>query len=234
MRLKIFVITMMAVLVIVACDTRERVKAPEVTSQKSMSSSHEVVVKEAIQANSYTYLYVSEDTKEYWIATAKQPFEVGMTLYYDQGMEMKDFTSKEIDRTFDSIYFVGKMRGTSSANASSGRKAVAPAKDIAVEKVAGGLSIAELYANKADYEGKVVTVRGQVTKFNSGIMGRNWVHLQDGTKSGDAFDLTLTTQAVVSKNDVVVFSGTVSLNKDFGAGYVYELILEEATLAAES
>jgi hypothetical protein len=241
MRVKLFVLTMMAMMTIIACDSKERVKAPEqnpevIAGRQSQGNAHTILVKEVIQANSYTYLFVAEGDQEYWIATAKQPLDVGMTLYYDMGLEMKDFTSKEVDRTFDTIYFVGQLRGTSSAAASgmSGKKAMEPAKDISIEKVAGSVSIEELYANKADYEGKVVTVHGQVTKFNAGIMGRNWVHLQDGTKSGEAFDVTITTKAVVSKDDVVVFSGKVALNKDFGAGYKYDLILEEAELSAES
>ena len=241
MRFKLFVLTMMAVLVIVACDSKQRVKAPAhdpqaATSQQSLGNAHTILVKEVIQAKSYTYLFVTEGDKEYRIATAKQPLDVGMTLHYDQGLEMQDFTSKEIDRTFDSIFFVGQMRGTSSAAASAmgGKKSMEEAKEISIEKVAGSISIAELFSKKGDYEGKIVTVRGQVTKFNAGIMGRNWVHLQDGTKSGDAFDITITTQAVVSKDDIVVFSGKVALDKDFGAGYLYELIIEEANLSSES
>ncbi|NQV41572.1 MAG: SH3-like domain-containing protein [Candidatus Marinimicrobia bacterium] len=241
MRVKLFVVTMMAIMTIVACDSRQRVKAPEENPQatstpQSQGDSHTILVKEVIQANSYTYLFVAEGDKEYWIATAKQPLEAGMTLNYDMALEMKDFTSKEVDRTFDSIFFVGQMRGTSSAaaNAMASKKTVETAKDISIGKVDGSISIQELYTNRTDYEGKVVVVHGQVTKFNAGIMGRNWVHLQDGTKSGDAFDVTITTNAVVSKDDVVVFSGKVALGKDFGAGYKYDLILEEAELSAES
>ena len=241
MRIKLFVITMMAVMTIIACDSKERVKAPQnnpqgTATQRSLGNSHTILVKEVIQASSYTYLFVAEGDKEFWIATAKQPIEAGMTLTYDEGLEMKDFTSKEIDKTFDSIFFVGQMRGSSNAatNPMASKKAMEPAKDISIEKVAGSISIQELYTNKAGYAGKVVTVHGQVTKFNAGIMGRNWVHLQDGTKAGDAFDVTITTQAVVSKGDVVVFSGKVGLDKDFGAGYTYDLILEEAELSAES
>jgi len=78
---------------------------------------HNIIIKKVIQANSYTYLRASEGGKEYWIATAKQPLEVGMTLHYDQGLEMKDFTSKEIGRTFGSIWYVSNLRSTSSAAA---------------------------------------------------------------------------------------------------------------------
>ena len=241
MRLKLFVLIMIAMMTIIGCESRERVKAPAKDAQpaaphQAMGAAHTILVKEVIQADSYTYLFVSEGDKEYWIATAKQPLEVGMTLNYDMGLEMKDFTSKEVDRTFDSIFFVGQMQGTSSAAATAmgSKKVMEPVKDISIKKVAGSISIQELYTNKAKYVGKIVTVNGQVTKFNAGIMGRNWVHIQDGTKSGDAFDVTITTQAVVSKDDVVVFSGKVALDKDFGAGYKYDLILEEASLSAES
>lgn len=239
MRFKLFVILMMTSLLFIGCETKKRVKAlpadhQAAAPQQNMGAAHEVVVKEAIHANSYTYLLVTEGSEEYWIATAKQPIEAGMTMYYDKGLEMKDFASKEIDRTFESIWFVGKMSGLSSASSGAMNKSMAPATNIAVEKVAGGVSVAELYENRADYEGKVVSIRGQVTKFNSKIMGRNWVHIQDGTKSGEAFDVTITTDATVEKGDVVVFNGTVGLNKDFGAGYVYDIIIEAAELSAES
>lgn len=237
MRFNAILILTTSILMIVACDTKPRVKASNqdvMTGSKAQTAAHTIVVKEVLQANSYTYIYVSEGDAEYWIATAKQPLEVGMTLHYDKGMEMNDFTSKEIDRTFDSIFFVNQIRGTSSANARSGKNTMEALKDISVEKVPGSLSIAELYDNKAEYAGKMVTITGQVTKFNSGIMGRNWVHLQDGTTSGEDFDVTVTTTASVSKGDVVVFSGTVALDKDFGAGYIYDLIIEEAELSTES
>jgi len=239
MRFKIFVLIITSLLLIVACDSKERVKAPEHNSEAAataaaMGSAHTILIKEVMQGNTYTYLYAAEGDKEYWIATAKQPIEAGMTLHYDQGLEMQDFTSKEVDKTFDSIWFVGQLRGMSSAAMASGTKKVEKAKNVAVEKVAGGVTVQELYANKAKYEGEMVSIRGQVTKFNAAIMGRNWVHLQDGTTSGDAFDITITTSASVSKDDIVVFSGKVALNKDFGAGYKYEVIIEDATLSAES
>jgi len=239
MRFKLFVILMMTSLLFIGCETKKRVKAlpadhQAAAPQQSMGAAHEVVVKEAIHANSYTYLFVTEGSEEYWIATAKQPIEAGMTMYYDKGLEMQDFTSKEIDKTFESIWFVGKMRGQSSAASGNMNRTMTTAANVEVEKVAGGVSVAELYDKRADLEGKAVSIRGQVTKFNSNIMGRNWVHIQDGTKSGEAFDVTITTEATVEKGAVVVFNGKVALNKDFGAGYVYDLIIEEAELSTES
>ena len=106
-------------------------------------------------------------------------------------------------------------------------------RNISVDKIAGGVTVQDLYADMSGYEGKTVSIHGEVTKFNTKIMGRNWVHLQDGSSSGDYFDLTITTMAPVKVGDVVVFKGVVTLNKDFGAGYKYDLIMEEAVLIRE-
>lgn len=242
MRFKFLFILVLVSMVFMACESRERVPAPkavksmESSQKQSAPTSHKITVDEVIQGNTYTYLNVTEADMKYWIATAKQPIETGMTLFYDQGLEMKDFTSKEVNKTFDSIWFVGKLRGTSSASShmAAGTPGAAMAKDVKVEKVEGGVTVQDLYVGKSGFEGKAVTIRGTVTKFNSGIMGRNWVHIQDGTSSGDYIDVTITTDAMVNMGDVVVFQGTVALNKDFGAGYVYDLIIEQAKLIVNS
>ena len=71
-------------------------------------------------------------------------------------------------------------------------------------------------------------IKGQVTKFSPNIMGKNWVHIQDGTNDSGNYDLTVTTNDVVKVGDVVTFEGTIVLKKDFGAGYFYEVIMEDA------
>ena len=246
MQIKIIGISVLTLLTLIACDSKERVKAPakvpveKPVSQAPAATGHKIVVKDVIQAPSYTYLKVSEQGQEYWIATTKQPIETGTILNYEQGLEMKNFTSKELDRTFDSIWFVSQLRGDADTPAKQdgalspyGGSAAAPDADIHVEKLADGVDIATLYANRSDYADKTVRIRGQVTKFNPNIMGRNWVHIQDGTRSGEAFDVTITTPAMVQPGDVVVFQGKLALNKDFGAGYRYDLIIEEAELLAE-
>ena len=97
---------------------------------------------------------------------------------------------------------------------------------------AGGLSIADIWAKRATLANTSVTVRGTVVKVNNGIMGFNWLHLQDGSgKASDATnDLTVTTDAVVKVGDVVTVTGILAIKKDFGAGYSYEAILEKATV----
>ncbi|MEA3287191.1 MAG: GW dipeptide domain-containing protein [Candidatus Marinimicrobia bacterium] len=245
MRFSFIVISSVVMVTLVACDSKERVKAPEqsqstATPHQTASNNHQVKVEEVIQAKSYTYLRVTEGSQEYWIATSKQIIEEGQTLHYGQGLEMKNFTSKELERDFESIWFVGQMDGagsmarSTSSTSPSGNHPNVRTESISVEKVTDGVSIQELYADMSAFEGKTVSVRGEVTKFNSKIMGRNWVHLQDGTSSGEYFDVTITTMDPVKVGDVVVFKGKVTLKKDFGAGYKYDLIIEEAVLVAES
>ncbi len=93
------------------------------------------------------------------------------------------------------------------------------------------VTIQALYAGKDRFKGQQIRINGKVVKVNNGIMGKNFVHIQDGTGSAGANDLTITTQDVVHVGDRVVVTGVVTIDRDFGAGYSYPLILEEATVA---
>jgi hypothetical protein len=99
---------------------------------------------------------------------------------------------------------------------------------IDIAPVEGSIELSELFLNKDKYNGKVVQVTGKCVKVNPMIMGRNWVHIQDGSAEGP--DLTVTTTANVQLNDIVSFEGIIALNKDFGAGYKYDIIMEQARL----
>jgi hypothetical protein len=78
-----------------------------------------------------------------------------------------------------------------------------------------------------------VAVRGTVVKFLPQILGKNWVHLRDGSGSatGKDEDLTVTTQDTAAVGEVVTATGTVFTDRDFGSGYTYPVILEEAKLS---
>lgn len=198
---------------------------------------HEVKVAEVVQTSNYTYLKVSENGAENWIAVNRQEAAVGEVYYYEQALEMKNFNSKELNRTFETIYFVQGMSKEPIAAAPEtpmGTKAVQPTltvkEGISVAPAEGGVSIAVLYADREKYSGKSIKMKGQVVKINEEVMGKNWIHIQDGTKDGENFDLTITTLDKVKVDEVVTFEGTISLKKDFGYGYFYELIMEDAKL----
>ncbi|MBV5314562.1 MAG: SH3-like domain-containing protein [Prolixibacteraceae bacterium] len=209
---------------------------------------HEVKVNEVIQTSNYTYLKVSDNGTENWIAVTSQEAAAGEVYYYDQALEMKNFKSKELDRTFETIYFVqglskqpigaadaaggamGGAMGGGMAAGHTGKATDAQNADISVAPAEGSVSIAQLFASRNDFGGKKIKMKGQVVKINDEVMGKNWIHIQDGTKDGENFDLTITTLDKVKLDDVVTFEGTISLKKDFGYGYFYELIMEDAKL----
>ena len=102
-----------------------------------------------------------------------------------------------------------------------------------IKKPEGGKTVAELYAEKDKLSGKEVTVRGKVVKFSAGIMGTNWIHMQDGTGGEDANDLTVTTDATVAVGDTVLVKGVLAADKDFGYGYKYAVIVEKSDVTVE-
>ena len=99
--------------------------------------------------------------------------------------------------------------------------------DVNVEPCADCITIGKLLADRKAYEGKLIKVKGQVTKYNGGIMGKNWIHIQDGTDYKDGFDLTITTGVTAAVGEIVTFEGKIALDKDFGYGYSYNVLMEE-------
>jgi len=89
------------------------------------------------------------------------------------------------------------------------------------------IRISDLLEKKQTYSGKTVKVTGKVTKYNPSIMGKNWIHIQDGSEYNGEFDLTITTDKQVSLGETVTFEGRIVLDKDFGYGYLYKVLMEE-------
>ncbi|HMM11684.1 MAG TPA: hypothetical protein PKE03_06280 [Bacteroidales bacterium] len=199
-----------------------------------------ITVKEVKQTPMYSYILGKINGKETWIAVTADDVETGKTYYFSEMMEMTDFHSKELDQTFESILFVGNlssmpipatavMRQEQETQQPQSMGSPQPVRqDVMIKPVEGSISLQELWEKRESLAGKVVKVTGQVAKFNPAIMGRNWVHIQDGTGSEEFFDLTVTTLDMVAAGEVVVVEGTVVLNKDLGSGYFYDILLEDA------
>lgn len=196
-----------------------------------------VKVKAIEQVESYTYLLVKGKGPAYWIAVASSEISVGESITYQGGLLMEDFYSKDLDRTFDKVIFLDELDGSQASammempGSSTGSAVKTPRLEISVEAEDGIVSIAELYANPGTYEGKSIRVKGEVAKFNEAIMERNWIHIQDGSEFDGKYDLTLTSQESFEVGQLVTLEGIVALNRDFGYGYTYEIILENATAA---
>jgi len=198
-------------------------------------------VVETMNAGGYTYLNVKTAQGEVWAAGPETPVKAGDVVAMPAGMKMENFTSDTLDRTFDAVYFVPEIR-VGGAPASGGMPTGHPqvgageATDIdlsGIEVPKGGKSIAEIYAAKKDVSGKEVVVRGKVVKFTPGVMGKNWIHLRDGTGAEGTNDLTVTTDATVKIGNLIVARGVVGIDKDLGFGYQYEIIVEDAKITVE-
>lgn len=235
--MRFYISLVLSVVVLIACESNDK------KSKMKLSSVHEIVVQEVIQVKDYTYLRVIENEKEKWVAAPSFQAEVGKTYYFKGGMEMPNFKSNELNRVFETIYFVeaistdpngNNIQNTITTNtldlSEKTSKPKLERKDVKIKPVSGTITIAQLYGDMKTYEGKIVRVKGKVTKFNPAIMNRNWVHIQDGTESNGKFDLTLVTSEEATVGDIIIVEGEVSLNKDFGYGYFYELIVENAIL----
>jgi hypothetical protein len=204
-----------------------------------------VTVKEVEQVSAYTYLLVKENRAEYWVAVPTMEAEPGEVYHYQGGMLMTDFHSKDLDRTFEEVTFVevlypgrpeDQAHGSAMQEEASVPEGMTPGSTksitrsaVEVDALEGTVSIAELYADPAAFEGRTIKVRGEVVRYNPAIMERNWVHIQDGTEYEGRFDLTLTSVEPFEVGSVVTVEGVVALNRDFGYGYSYEILLEEAT-----
>ena len=201
-------------------------------------------VIETMTSGGYTYINIEKDGKKTWVAIpgTTTKITVGKTMAFNPGAEMVNFESKTLKRKFDTIIFSDGIadpnaaKGPKNENPPSGSKdkVVKTKEKIKVSKASGknAYTIADIYKNAKNVDKKQATVKGKVVKVSSGIMQKNWVHIQDGT--GDAKkgsnNLVVTTQDLPAVGDTVTVTGTIAKDKDFGMGYKYDVIMEDASV----
>ena len=188
----------------------------------------------------YTFLRLRTDRGETWAAVpATGTIRKGSKVTIDNVTVMKNYQSPELKKTFATIAFgsVGQGERPGGGNAMvAAHTGVVPAQDPAVRvaraNALNARTVAEVLANPVAFKDKPVVIRGKVVKYNPGIMGKNWIHLQDGTGSAAAKtnDLLVTTTEPASVGDVVTVKGVLHTDKDFSLGYSYKALVEEATL----
>jgi hypothetical protein len=206
-------------------------------SSNTSSDQHKVVVDEVLNTERYTYLNVSENETKYWIAISKREVKVGDTYYFKGGLLKKNFFSQEYNRVFETMYLVSNFWKQPSSDEAALDQTFAELRmkegqtDLEVGNIApaeGAITLAELFKNKEQYANQLIKVTGKCVKVNPRIMNRNWVHIQDS--SDEELDLTITTAENIPLGAVVTLEGTIALNKDFGAGYRYDIIMEGAVV----
>jgi hypothetical protein len=212
------------------------------------------VVLETMNAGTYTYVFIKTDQDERWVAVPQTPVVVDDVVQIGQGMPMSNFESKTLNRTFDLVYFAAGLQNLSAPAAAAPAPAAVesgaalppnhpttdttvkiPAADIKVAELTPGQDIAYVYANKDSLAGQQISLRGEVVKFNSGILGTNFIHIQDG--SGDVADgsndLIVTSTSETAVGETIVLTGTIVLDKDFGAGYSFPVLMDDASITKE-
>jgi hypothetical protein len=208
-------------------------------------------VLEVKDVESYTYLRLKTKDGETWAAIGKAPVKKGAEVTIENVMVMSNFESKTLKKTFPTILF-GSLAGAAVSAGSVAYAGAAPAAaptmatahaglaksadvgDVRVAKATGAnaRTVAEVVTKAAELKDKSVLVRGKVVKYNADIMGKNWVHLRDGSGSAtdNSNDVLVTTSSQAKTGDVVTAKGIVRTDKDFGAGYSYKVVIEDATL----
>ncbi len=244
------ILTMLILVVVFSSCVKN--KNGQMNQEQTTANGKSFEVAEVIQGNTYTYIRAKENNGEFWMAISRQEVKPGEVYFYSEGLPMQNFHSKEVDRTFDEIYFVssisktpiksgemggmgagamggmGAMGGNSDAQMHSGKISSEQNSAITIHKSAGEITVAQVYADRNNYSGKEIEIKGVVVKVNKEVMGKNWIHIQDGTSDNGNFDLTITSADLAEVNDQITVKGKITLNKDFGYGYSYEVIMEDA------
>lgn len=204
-------------------------------------------VMEVIHVENFTYLRLNTHSGEIWTAVISAPIKKGNVVAIKDAIVMSNFESKILKRTFPTILFgnlvgaggnaapsdVSRLpigMGSSFVALSQRWKSSTPRIDKAND--VNARSVAEIVTHADAMAGKTVVLRGKVVKYNPDIMGKNWIHLRDGSgsESDQSNDILVTSANPVKPGDVVTFKGTVRTAQDFGAGYAYKVLVEDAVL----
>jgi hypothetical protein len=208
-------------------------------------------VAEVIQVPNYTYLRLTGPQGETWAAVATDTtLAVGQAVSIGAATMMSGFTSKTLNRTFDTIWFGSlSSAGAAAAPAMGGGQALPPGHPPmnaganpaagaleAVKRAEGALSlrVADVYTERQLLAGRAVRVKGTVTRVTT-INGKTYAHLSDGSgaKETKDDDLTVILSAEVKQNDQVTAEGTVALDRDLGIGTIYPVVLDAASVVAK-
>ena len=198
-------------------------------------------------AGRYTYIQLTQDPdqKEVWLAAAIDA-AVGDRIEYQGGVPMTAFHSETLNRTFDNILFVSAIRKVTGEAQQANKDTVSVPNDDfhrqltpnqakitlptaeEIKRSATERSIGEIFADLDTLNGKTIGLKAKVIKVGSGILGKNWITLSDGTGKAPENKLLATTKQVVQIGSTLSVKGVLKTNVDLGSGYKYKAVLEEA------
>ena len=191
---------------------------------------------ETFNSGGYTYVRLKAKDGDVWAAGPTTVIDKSDKVSFIGKVAMIDFYSKSLNRKFDNIYFVdsfivnGERSNVVAMDPHKKLNKKQAGKLKAFDKASGGLDIADILKNRDGLKDKTVKVRGQVSKYTANVMGKNWLHVRDSSSDKD---ITVTTDAEAQLDDIVLIEGTLILNKDYGYGYVYDVLIEDAKATVE-
>jgi len=217
---------------------------PAAGQQRSHFSNEDIrdklhgTVTEFMNAGGYTYVHIDTGTDKVWAAAPRTPVSRGSRVAISTRMPMTNFHSTALNRDFELIYFTDRITGDALSN--SGTETLAPRDNTGkespdtpvkgIQKAKDGKTIAEILKQKKALAGQSVRVRGKVVKYSARVLGKNWIHIRDNSTGKD---LAITTNDTARVGDIILANGKLALDRDFGYGYVYEVLLEDSTVTVE-
>ncbi len=222
----------------------EKIHHTEAESMNHASNIFQGSLIDTFNSGGYTYVEIKTSNGKVWAAGPVTPVNKGDQIAFNGQMPMQKFHSKTLNRDFDTIYFVSQfsVNGKNMSSAKNGNlqsNSLDPHKNTnkkphdlklkSFNKAKDGQTIADIIENKNKFNHQTLKVRGQVSKFTADVMGKNWIHIRDSSSKKQ--DLTVTTNSSVALNDIITVEGKLTLNKDFGYGYVYDVIIEDAKVS---
>ncbi len=204
-------------------------------------------VKETMNGGGYTYILLEFEGKKSWVAVPPMKVKAGDEVMLYPGKVMENFHSKSLNKTFRTIIFSqGAVSPSPNSKASEGSadmviKAHSSAsriekKDIKISPASGpdAITVEMAYQKADELNGKHVVLKAVVIKISKNILGKNWLHCQDGTgsKKDNNFDITVTTKASPSVGDRILIKGILHKDVDIGAGYFYPVLIEDAKITS--
>ncbi len=211
---------------------------------KSMGAQGSSVTGEIIETmdtGNYTYLKVRGADKTIWAAAERFPAKLGERVTIPGNMIMKNFESPTLGRTFEELYFADSvLREGEDQPALPAGHPVVPAAPVAagtppeiIAQPEGGLSVADIYSRRVELSGQEIKVKGRVASFTERVMGRNWIHLSDGTGSGKEAELVVNTPEATRVGALITVQGRLYLDQDLGHGYRYPVLIKDAVLSEQ-
>lgn len=190
----------------------------------------EGTVVDTINGGGYTYMQIDDTKKKYWVAVEGTKVEKGTEVRFTEELRAKNFESKALNRKFDEIVFASNLQHRTNVPEKGNLELISDQVKESPYKQKDTISVKEAWEKRVNLKDKMIAIRGKVVKASANIIGRNWIHIQDGTGEGSEVGrIVFTSKELPKVGDIVTASGVVNVDKDFGSGYSYKIIVENAT-----